>query len=81
MNGGDRAEKCDTAIVLAATVGGNHFLHFPQAVRVVAPAGMFHSSQLAQVLQVEEFHERRRNDRFFRFFDCGGGRFPDMLER
>jgi len=81
MNGGDRAQKCDTAIVPAATVAGNHFLYFPQSVRVAAPAGMFHSSQLVQVLQVEEFGERRRNDRLFRFFDCGGGCCPDMLER
>jgi hypothetical protein len=57
MNGGDRAEKCDTAIVPAATAAGNHFLYFPQTVRVVAPVGMFHSSQLVQVLQVEEFNK------------------------
>jgi hypothetical protein len=81
MNGGDRAENCDTTIVPAATVAGNYILHFLQAVCVVAPAGMFHSSQLAQVLQVEEFEGRRRTDRFFRFFDCGRGCFPDMVER
>jgi hypothetical protein len=41
---------------------------------------MFHSSQLLQALQVEEFDEGRRIEQLFRFFDCCGRGRPDMLE-
>jgi hypothetical protein len=69
MGGGDRVKNYDMAIVPGRAVGGNDFLHFPQAVYAAATARLFHSFLLLQVLQAEDADARRGCARIFRFFD------------